>query len=213
MSEHEDHSAAKRQQIVSGAELVFTECGYEGASMSRIAAQAGVSKGTLYNYFDGKSTLFAWFVEDKARRNLDSIFQTVAEEDDPAAALGAIALRMLEMTLSPNNLALYRMVVAEAQTFPELATVFWNSGPCRAIAYMTDWVGRQVAAGRLATDNASFAAEQFLALCQTRVAMQCRLQLIAKASDAEIEQVVSGAVRVFLAAYGVDPLASRGSSR
>ena len=181
--------------------------------MSRIATEAGVSKGTLYNYFDSKSTLFAWFVEDKARRNLDSIFQTVAEQDDPASALTAIALRMLEMILSPNNLALYRMVVAEAQTFPDLATVFWQSGPCRAIAYMTEWVSRQVAAGRLATDDPSFAAEQFLALCQTRVAMQRRLQIISVASDADIDQVVRGAVRVFLAAYGVDPLASHGSSR
>ncbi len=211
VGEHDDLPAAKRQQIILGAERVFTECGYEGASMQRIAGEAGVSKGTLYNYFDSKSTLFGVFIEQKAASSLARIFETVAEDDDPATALHAIALRMLEMLIAPDNLLLYRIVVSEARKFPHLATTFWQSGPCRAIDYMTGWMSRQVASGRLATADPRFAAEQFIALCQTRVTMQRRLQITQETSAAEIEQVIAGAVRLFLAGYAADPLAPGGA--
>ena len=208
MIDQGDQPAAKRRQIIHGAEMVFTECGYEGASMSRIAAEAGVSKGTLYNYFDSKSTLFAVFVEQMASENLADIFQQVLEDEDPAAALHGIALRMIRMIMSPGGLVLYRIVVSEATKFPHLATVFWQAGPCRAIAYMTRWIERQVAAGRLDVADPAFAAEQFLALCQTRIATQRRLQIVQATSDEDIERVVQGAVRLFLKGYGAAPLAS-----
>jgi TetR/AcrR family transcriptional regulator, mexJK operon transcriptional repressor len=206
--DQDDPPAAKRQQIIHGAELVFTECGYEGASMSRIASEAGVSKGTLYNYFDSKSTLFAVFVEQMASMTLANIFQQASQEDDPVAALHEIALRMVEMIMAPDSLVLYRIVVSEARKFPYLATVFWRAGPCRAIDHMKTWIEGQVAAGRLDVPDPTFAAEQFLALCQTRIATQRRLQIVKETSSEEIELVVQGAVRLFLAGYGVDALAS-----
>ena len=208
MTDHGVQPVAKRRQIIHGAELVFTECGYEGASMSRISAEAGVSKGTLYNYFDSKSMLFAVFVEQMASETLANIFQQVGEEDDPAAALHAIGLRMVKMILSPGSLVLYRIVVSEAAKFPQLATVFWQAGPCRATAYMMDWIEKQVAAGRLDVPDPAFAAEQFFALCQTRVAIQRRLQIVQATGDDDIERVVQGAVRLFLKGYGAVPLAS-----
>src|ERR1700712_3607637 len=120
VTDQDDSSTAKRQQIIRGAQLVFTECGYEGASMSRIAVEAGVSKGTLYNYFDSKSTLFGVLIEQMATVTLANMFQQAHDEDDPAAALHAIALRMIEMILSPGSLVLYRIVVSEASKFPHL---------------------------------------------------------------------------------------------
>ena len=200
--------AAKRQQILRGAETVFAECGYEGASMSRIALEAGVSKGTLYNYFDSKSKLFAVFVEQKASISLARIFQPANDEEDPVLALNAIALRMIEMMMSPANLILYRIIVSEVGKFPDLGTVFWEAGPAKAVSHMAEWIERQVAKGELDVKDPRFAAEQFLALCQTRIALERRLQIVGESSDAEIEQVVQGAVWLFLRGYGVEPLAS-----
>ena len=207
MAQHEAAPAAKRRQILLGAETVFTECGYEGASMSRIAAEAGVSKGTLYNYFDSKSKLFAVFFEQKASLTLLHIFQQANDEEDPVAALRAIGLRMVEMILSPASLTLYRIVVSEAIKFPHLAEVYWEAGPCRAVDHMAAWIGRQVAGGRLRVDDPPFAAEQFLALCQTRIGTERRLQIAGQTSQAEIERVVQGAVQLFLRGYGAESLA------
>ncbi len=207
MTEQDDHSAAKRQQIIRGAELVFTDRGYEGASMSRIAAEAGVSKGTLYNYFDSKSVLFAVFVEQMASTTLANVFAQAHDVDDPAAALHAIALRMIQMFISPATLVLYRIVISEATKFPQLATVFWRAGPCQATAHMRGWIEGQVRAGRLDVPDPAMAADQFLALCQARLAPQRRLQIVREISDEDVEQVVQGAVRLFLRGYGVDTLA------
>lgn len=210
MSGLQDHSAAKRQQIIRGAESVFTECGYEGASMSRIALKAGVSKGTLYNYFDSKSILFAVFVEQMACETLTRIFSDIEVDEDPAASLRTLAFRVVRMLISPSSLVLYRIVVSEASKFPDLAVIFWQSGPKRAIELLTGWIEAQVGAGRLTVADTTFAAEQFLALCQTHIATERRLQLAADTKPEEIERVVDGAVELFLKGYGADPLASEG---
>ena len=199
--------AVKRQQIIAGAETVFTECGYEGASMSRIAVEASVSKGTLYNYFDSKSALFAAFVEQKASQTLATIFQNTQEESDLAITLHGIGLRMMEMILSAGNLMLYRIIISEAGKFPHLAEIFYEAGPRRAIRFMECWLTRRIAAGLLEVPDTAMAAEQFFALCQTRITMQRRLQLTQTTSPEEIDQIVQAAVRLFLTAYGTDPLA------
>ena len=58
-------SKAKYDQILRGARQVFLESGYGSASMDRIAREAGVSKGTLYNYFANKETLFATMIQGR----------------------------------------------------------------------------------------------------------------------------------------------------
>ena len=55
---------AKRQQIMAGAKRCFLKLGFEAASMSDIAAEAGVSKGTLYVYFESKERLFSVIVDE-----------------------------------------------------------------------------------------------------------------------------------------------------
>ncbi len=194
----------KRQQIIRGAEAVFTECGYEGASMSRIALQAAVSKGTLYNYFVGKSELFAAFVSHRAQTMLTEMFEPAAELDDVAAILRQIAQRMLAMMLSPPSLVLYRIVVSEAGKFPDLAQIYWDSGPQRVLAHMAGWLVEQMRAGRLRHADPEIAAGHFFALCQTPASMKRRLQMLPPMGAAEIDLLVGGAVQVFLDSYGAE---------
>ena len=194
-------SPEKRAVILAGAASVFAEDGYEGASMSRIAARAGVSKGTLYNHFESKAELFAAYVESECSRKLAHVFDVAESSDDPAAVLGRIGLRMLEMTLSPTGLTIYRMVVSEAGKFPELAETFYEAGPARAIRHMACWLRRQTEAGRLAVQDPEFAAEQFFALCQTRLALRRKLQMQGEPEPGAVQRVVAGAVAMFLRTY------------
>ncbi len=203
MSEQEEHSTAKRQQIIRGAEIIFTECGYEGASMSRIALQAAVSKGTLYNYFAGKSELFAAFVAQKTSTTLIQIFEPVIERDDVRTILHDIAHRMISLILSPGSLVLYRIVISEAGKFPHLAQIFWEAGPQRALSHMASWLTEQMRVGRLRQADPDIAADQFFALCQTSCCMKRRLQLVPEISPEELDIVVEGAVLLFLATYGL----------
>jgi AcrR family transcriptional regulator len=61
--------ATVRQQILDAAELVFAESGYSGATMSAIAAAAGVSTGNLYRYFASKEDLFYTVIPDEFVRS------------------------------------------------------------------------------------------------------------------------------------------------
>ena len=66
--------SAKRRQIMDGARSVFLASGFDAASMGEIARQAGVSKGTLYVYFDSKERLFEAIIESERRTQAEQIF-------------------------------------------------------------------------------------------------------------------------------------------
>src|SRR3954468_3961309 len=82
---------AKRRQILDGARRVFLAQGFEGASMNDIARAAGVSKGTLYVYFENKERLFAAIVEEERYNHVNMIFDFDHEDGDIGAVLTRVA--------------------------------------------------------------------------------------------------------------------------
>ncbi len=196
-------AASKESQILNGAARVFERDGYEGASMSRIAAEAGVSKGTLYNYFTSKAELFAAYIHRDCARWIALVFDDLDPATPAEDALRQVGRRMFAMLLSEPALVMYRMVVAEAQKFPELAQSFYREGPARSVGHLAEFIRRTAAEGRLRVDDPDFAAEQFLALIQTHLSMKRRLHLIGMPSEEEIEHVVDGAVHLFMKTYGI----------
>ncbi len=103
MSHTEVLSPEKQQQILRGAAEIFAQDGYEGASMSRIAACAGVSKGTLYNYFDSKADMFAAWVRLECNQLLHNVFDNDAPDGDPAAVLRNLGLSCVRMMVSSTG--------------------------------------------------------------------------------------------------------------
>ena len=194
-------SPERRHAIIDGAGRVFARDGYEGASMAQIAREIGVSKGTLYNYFPSKAALFSGVISTGCDQNLKHIFDIAPTANQPEETLFRAGTVVMEMMLSPFRQAIHRMVMSEAAKFPELARAFFEAGPQRALNYLADWLRQETAAGRLAASDPDFAAEQFFALCQTKLVMRARLRLIEKADPAEVERVVRGAVSLFLKAY------------
>jgi AcrR family transcriptional regulator len=203
MADHDALSPEKERQILDGAARVFAVDGYEGASMSRIASEAGVSKGTLYNYFAGKADLFGAFVNRECSLRVALLFDDIDDDASAEETLTRIGRQMIAMLTSDTGLLMYRMVVAEAGKFPELADAFYQAGPARALARMSGWIERMCAAGRLAVEDPDFAAEQLFTLMQARLCMRRRLQLIQVVSEDEIDLVVQSAARLFLRGYGV----------
>ena len=194
-------SPEKRAQILAGAAAVFASDGYEGASMARIATVAGVSKGTLYNYFDSKAALFTAYVSDKCSHFLAHAFDSANHGGDPAVILHEIGTRMVQMMLSEVGLAIYRVVIAEAAKFPDLARGFFEAGPARAIAFMADWLAEETRRGRLSVPDPAFAAEQFFNLCQTRLVLRRKLAMLPDPPESDIDAVVRAATTMFLRTY------------
>ncbi len=191
----------KRVQILTGAATVFAADGYEGASMARIAAIAGVSKGTLYNHFDSKAALFTAYVGEKCQQTLARVFDGANHDGDPAEVLRGIGKRMVQMMLSDVGLAIYRVVIAEATKFPDLARGFFESGPARAIGFMADWLAEETRRGRLNVPDPAFAAEQFFNLCQTRLVLRRKLEMLPDPPERDIDEVVDASITMFLKSY------------
>jgi TetR/AcrR family transcriptional repressor of mexJK operon len=194
-------SPEKRTQILAGAASVFAADGYEGASMAKIAAVAGVSKGTLYNHFDSKAALFTAYVGETCTQTLARVFDSANHDGDPAEVLRGIGKRMVQMMLSEVGLSIYRVVIAEAAKFPDLAQAFFEAGPARAIAFMAGWLAEETRRGRLSVPDPAFAAEQFFNLCQTRLVLRRRLEMLPDPPESDIDGVVEASIMMFLRTY------------
>jgi AcrR family transcriptional regulator len=193
--------SGKKHQILEGAARVFAQDGYEGASMSRIAAEAGVSKGTLYYYFPGKAELFADYMHGLCDRWVAVLFDDLDYGRSVEETLYRIGRRMVTMLLSDQALTLHRMVVAEAEKFPELAQMFFQNGPARSVGHLSAYLRRVTEEGRLHIEDTEFAAEQFFSLIQARLYMRRQLRLTGMPTEPHIAKVVGSAVKLFTRGY------------
>ena len=115
--------------VVVVADALFIELGYGATSMATVAVRARVGKQTLYRRFPDKATLF----REVIRRRLDVMPMPEAdgkEHCDPLAALKEMGRRALAIVRDPEFLRLYRIIIAEALHFPELASAtadHWGS--------------------------------------------------------------------------------------
>jgi TetR/AcrR family transcriptional repressor of mexJK operon len=140
---------SKREAILAAATRVFFDRGYGAASMDTIARAAGVSKQTIYSHFGGKAALFEAIILERCDRLLESLPTVSDTGSDPEVTLRAIASRLLELMLTPEFVARFRVVMAESGRFPELAEAYYRSGPERATVHLADYLARLHRQGRL----------------------------------------------------------------
>lgn len=193
--------APKRRQILAGAREVFTELGFERASVDVIAARAGVSKATVYNHFRDKDALFtASFMEgaDDVRKELKGVLEGTS--DDLEDTLQRTGERMVSVLLSPNALALRRNIVAEVARFPELGRMLYEQGPRLTIELISGFLSRWTEKGLLRVEDPKAAAVQFVALCEADLLTRTYLG-VTEATPELIGETVRRGVEVFLRAY------------
>src|SRR3954469_13087074 len=103
--------SAKRRQILDGARQVFLASGFDGASMGEIAKVAGVSKGTLYVYFDSKESLFAALTTEEKRGLAEVLFKLDADDPDVRGVMRTLGLSYLRRMGKPEHISSIRMVM------------------------------------------------------------------------------------------------------
>ncbi|QIB35376.1 TetR/AcrR family transcriptional regulator [Ancylobacter pratisalsi] len=193
---------AKRREIIDGARRVFFDKGFDGASMDEVARVAGVSKATIYVYFDSKEDLFAALVELDRARSAEHLFEVGEGDADAASVLRRIGISFMSMMVRPDHIRLVRMVIGVAEKFPHIGQTFFNDGPCLGGRRLAELLQRQSAAGALAIDDHEAAAFQFLNLCQGNIVKGLMFGGEQILTPELIEKTVDDAVKVFLAAYG-----------
>jgi AcrR family transcriptional regulator len=85
----------RERQIVELAEQLFSERGYQGASMDELARRAGVTKPVVYELFGNKDGLFRSCLERSAERLATEVAEAVRAESEPEARVRAGGLAFL----------------------------------------------------------------------------------------------------------------------
>lgn len=161
----------KRGAILDAASKMFLEVGFGAASMDAIATAAKVSKQTVYNHFGSKEELFAAMVRGSCDQMI-SAFAEAAKDGNPEKTLRTIANLFMSMVSSNEKQSLRRILLAEAPRFPELARIYYQSGPEVTRRFIADYLKAQTQRGVLKVDNPRITAEQFFGMlysCWTRV--------------------------------------------
>lgn len=193
--------SAKRRQIVDGARAVFLAQGFDAASMGEIARAAGVSKGTLYVYFENKEELFEAIVHEQCQAQAEGLFDLDAANPDVEAVLMDLGTNFVRFLCEPGKASPLRTVIAIADRMPEIGKKFYETGPAEGIGMLAAYIKAQVDAGVLAVEDCEIAAAQFLDACQSTLFKPVLFNFAPPPSPERIERVVGIAVKTFLAAY------------
>ncbi|MGY3447726.1 TetR/AcrR family transcriptional regulator [Bradyrhizobium sp. USDA 4353] len=198
----QDEDSSKRRQILDGARKVFMDLGFDGASMGEIARAAGVSKGTLYVYFADKFRLFEAIVEEETVHRGASNF-SFDPARDAATVLYEFGSAWIAVVCRPGGGSAIRTVMAIAERMPEVGRRYYDCVLEGTINRLAAYLQARVEAKELAIDDCHLAASQFQLMCQATLFLPFIFQGAPAPAPDDVHRVVSSAVRMFLATYGV----------
>ena len=192
----------KRAAILQAAKQLFPQHGFDKVSMDQIAAEAGVSKLTVYSHFQDKETLFVEAVRHKCLEQLPEASFAPALSGPIRERLLAIGQQFYALVSSDDAVGLQRMILADPRNAPRLGRMFWEAGPQRIIENFQAMLERAVVAGQLDIPDTREAAGQFLCLLKGEVNMRMLCGPDACSHGDDTAAHVASVVDFFLRAYG-----------
>ena len=165
---------ARPEEILEAAKHVFGESGYAGTKLEDVARRAGVSKGTLYLYFDSKEALFREMVRAKVVAALAHAEETVRTFDGSSRELLVILISSMYRRLRDEGMArVGRVVQAELPSFPELAQFYFEEVILRSRRLVSRVLERGVESGEFREVSHGFAARGLTSLLVHTAQLQC----------------------------------------
>lgn len=188
------------RRILEAAQKHFNEHGLERASVDAIAADAGVSKMTVYNNFGSKEGLFQAVVRDRSATVVAGFPGAGSlDPDQPEKALLVIGARFLALVRG-DALGALRAVYGVAGAQPEVCRALYEEGPERVNGELAAYLRRAHSAGTLKVRNPVQAADLFLSMFMGSGHIRGLLKL-EMPDTRENKALLREAVRVFMAAY------------
>lgn len=199
----DEAAAARRKVFVDAAREAFFANGYAGTTMSSIASTVGGSKTTLWTYFPSKEALFAAVVDDIVEHYGRVQDVELPDTDDLRGVLLGFVRGLMDTILSEPVIALHRLVLAEANRFPYLADAFYQRGPRRGKARLSEFIARAMARGQIRAGDPMLATRQLAGMCQAGCFQSALFNLDEPHGEAALENEMSEAVDSFLRAWAV----------
>lgn len=193
----------KRGQILDGAKRIFMRLGYDAASMNDVTREAGVSKGTIYVYFQSKEDLFGALIEREKSEFDAAIQQVLAESKTVDEGLRRYALAYAHFILDTEMIPTMRILLGVLDRMPTLCQRFFASSPTNIKVLLQDYIAAANDKGELSVEDTDLAARQFIDLS---VAGYFKKRLFndipVRPDDEEIARVVDSGVCMFMNFYG-----------
>jgi TetR/AcrR family transcriptional repressor of mexJK operon len=157
-------SPSIRHQIIIAARQLFLEHGYVATTVDAIAAQAGLTKRTIYGYFPDKRALFRGVIEDAVGEpwKLPLPIEGIATAHGLTTALQTIAQGVNGIITQPGYVQLLRIIIAEIPAQPELGDIFEHGVAQRSLRLVTSLLQTAKTHGLIHTNDPRALARQFI---------------------------------------------------
>ncbi|WOC16766.1 TetR/AcrR family transcriptional regulator [Pseudochrobactrum sp. MP213Fo] len=209
LSPNTRHSAGqdpvKRQQILDGAQRVFMSMGFDAASMNDITREAGVSKSTIYVYFESKDELFEQLCEQHRTRLFAQVSMINGGALSSRESLIAYGTALVKLVTSDMVISAQRTILGVTERKPEIGVRFYERGPRRGLTIMLAYLEMLENEGHIQVPDMQHAVYQ---LAELFLAGSYRQRLFAfmpdEPTEDQIRYNVESAVNMFFAAYGTE---------
>lgn len=137
-------------EILEAALACFAQKGFAATRMDDIAARAGITKGTIYLYFDSKEAVFKALARQSIGARIDALVEQVKASEAPSAELLRFILNTMgQFASTSDRVVLPRVLLSEAGNFPELAEFWRREIIDRGLGLFETVIARGVARGEL----------------------------------------------------------------
>jgi AcrR family transcriptional regulator len=180
---HRRRKEARPAELTAAALELFVEKGYAATRLEDVAALAGVSKGTLYLYFDSKEALFKAVVREGLLPALAEGEKLVAEfTGDSATLLREVGTSMWRLIGAQRIGGIPKLIFAEARNFPEIAHFYHQEVILRGTALIRCVIERGIERGEFRVANVDAAIHIVLAPVLMRMIWRHSLDICAAAA-------------------------------
>ena len=201
----ESRSGRKRKLLLLAATEIFLDKGYDGTRMEDVAIKAAVSKPTVYRFFSDKERLFAEIVlatTGEIDELVRLVVETMAEQTGVESGLLVLARRFLSALMQPRILRLRRLVMANAERFPDVGRSWYEQGFERVLATLGTSFQSLADRKLLHVKDPLLAANHFVGMLLWIPINKAMFTGDYRSSPGELEGFAVGAVRAFLRGYG-----------
>lgn len=189
---------ARPEEILDAALTVFGKSGFARAKLDDVARLAGVSKGTLYLYFDSKESLFREMVRVKVVAALAEAEEYVRTYEGSARALLVELIRRMYARVRCEQMTrIARVVQGELGHFPELARFYFDEVILRARRLVEQVLERGMATGEFRPSTNGFAARGLSSLLVHTAQVQCFFHAFDPQALTD-EQAIEGLIDLYL---------------
>jgi AcrR family transcriptional regulator len=186
----------RRHQLLNAAETLFLTNGYHATTMADVAQSAGMSKKTVYQVFVSKADLFEALLIDRFLPLMVPV-----EDDDTrpiAEVLADLLRRVATFVVAPRQVAMARLMIAEAPYSHDMATALDHLGLNRGKGALEQWIVLQTERGKLKIADPHEMSAILFSMVAGELVLQSLFRLIDQPESELIEKRVNYAVHLVM---------------